>query len=280
MITLSLSDIRALSEIIGDTHNGLSHENIKRSLADSGIEVLDDGKSRTKYTYTIGLNKRDYLFACLKNEYEQFHSSNKIIGYLNSIMDPNKYVKQEKRQLYNYLFENINKFLLLKGYQYDKSGKLIGVPKADSLDDVDKLLSDMKSRMYYRSLHHEVIKYCSAELLRKDYYDAVFEAAKGLEKRIQDMTGLPNTGEGLVIKALDPNSPFIALNGCQSQTERDETNGFSFFLKSVFKMYRNPAAHSLKRDWKKNQTETLDALTLISVAHKYLDLCAVVRRNN
>ena len=278
MLDISTQDIRNLSNIIGDTNDGISGADIKRCLADAGIEILDDGKNQTRYTYTIGLIKRDHLYKCLSNEFEKYHSANRIIAFLNVVMDPGRYVKQEDRRKYDYLFEHINKFLRLKGYQYDKSGSLMEIPKADSLDDVDKLINDMNSRMYHRALHREVVKYCGKELLRKDNYDAVFEAAKGLEKRIQDMSGLPNTGEGLIIKAFDPRSPFIALNSCQTQTEKDETDGFIFLLKSIFKMYRNPAAHKLKCDWKKDQTETLDALTVISVAHKYLDLCAEVRK--
>ena len=271
MMDLTLQETRSLSNIIGDTDNGLSGADINRALQD--VEI--------KYEYVSGDNKRDRLYNCLRNDYECYRSSNRIVAFLNTVMDPGRYVKPEKRQQYEYLFENINKVLRLKGYQYDKSGALVEVPKADSLDDVDKLINEMKTWMYYRSLHRDVTKYCTEELLRKENYNAVFEASKGLEKRIQDMIGLPNTGEGLIINAFDPHKPsFIALNSCRSQTEKDETDGMIFLLKSVFKMYRNPAAHTLKCDWKKNQTETLDALTVISVAHKYLDLCVVVRTDN
>lgn len=98
MLDLTLQDIRKISDVIGDTGSGLSGADIKRTLADSGIEVLDDGKRQTGYTYTIGLNKRDHLYQCLTHVFEQYHSSNRIIAYLNSIMDPGRYVKAENRQ--------------------------------------------------------------------------------------------------------------------------------------------------------------------------------------
>lgn len=268
MIELTLQEIRSLSNVIGDTDNGLSGADINRALEDVGIE----------YKCVSGDNKRDRLYNCLRNDYECYRSSNQIVTFLNTVMDPGRYVIQRDRRKYDYLFEHINKCMRLKGYQYDKSGALVEVPKANSLDDVDKLINEMKTWMYYRSLHRDVTKYCTEELLRKDNYDAVFEAAKGLEKRIQDLTGLSNTGEGLIIKAFDPGDPFIILNSNQTQTEKDETNGFTFLLKSVFKMYRNSAAHTLKCDWKANQTDALDTLTVISVAHKYLDKCVVVRK--
>lgn len=279
MIDLTLQDIRKISDIIGDTSSGLSGADIKRTLADSGIEILDDGKRQNRNEYTIGLNKRDYLYQCLTHDLVQYHSSNRIIAYLNSIMDPGRYVKPEKRQQYEYLFENINKVLRLKGFQYDKSGALVEVPKADSLDEVDKLINEMNQRMYQRSLHQDVRKYCTEELLRKDYYDAVFEAAKGLEKRIQDMTGLHNNGQNLVETAFRTQPPYIVLNANQNLTEKSETNGVISLLISTLALYRNPPAHTLKYDWKTNQTETLDALTIVSVAHKFLDKCIVVRTN-
>lgn len=278
MLDLTLQDIRMLSAIIGDTSNGLSGSDIKRSLEDVGIKVLDDGKSQTKYSYTIGLNKRDHLYKCLCYELEEYQSSNRIIAFLSVVMAPGRYIKMEDRQKYDYLFEHINKLLRLKGYQYDKSGALIEVPKADSLTEVDKLINEIKSQMYHRSLHQEVTKYCTEGLLRKDNYDAVFEAVKGLEKRIQNMTGLSRTGDGLIDEIFKGPVPYIALNTNQTLTEKSETNGLKYLLQSALAMYRNPTAHKLKRDWKENQTETLDALTVISVAHKYLDLCAVVRK--
>lgn len=278
MLNLTLQDIRKISDIIGDTGNGLSGADIKRTLVDAGIEVLDDGKRQTRYTYTIGQNKRDHLYQCLAHDFEQYHSSNRIIAYLNSIMDPGRYVKPEKRQQYEYLFENINKVLRLKGYQYDKSGALVEVPKAESLDEVDKLINEMKQKMAYRFLHREVTKYCSEGLLRQDNYDAVFEAAKGLENRIQELTGLNKNGQGLIEEAFRTQSPYIVLNANQNLTEKSETNGVISLMISALALYRNPPAHTLKYNWKTNQTDTLDALTVISVAQKYLDKCIVVRK--
>jgi len=44
-------------------------------------------------------------------------------------------------------------------------------------------------------------------------------------------------------------------------------------LESIFHLVRNPAAHSPKINWKTDEIKTLDILTLISFAHKYLDEC-------
>jgi len=41
---------------------------------------------------------------------------------------------------------------------------------------------------------NEVQKYCIKDYLQKDYYDAVFEAAKGLAQRVRDITGLTTGG--------------------------------------------------------------------------------------
>ena len=53
MIDLTLQDIRNISNIIGDTNDGLSGADIKRCLADAGIEIYMMGKIKQDYTYTI-----------------------------------------------------------------------------------------------------------------------------------------------------------------------------------------------------------------------------------
>ncbi|WP_353963348.1 TIGR02391 family protein [Tepidibacillus marianensis] len=56
-------------------------------------------------------------------------------------------------------------------------------------------------------MHHEVEKYCIKDYLRKDYYDAVFEAAKGLAERVRQITGLTSDGSTLFQKAFAKNDP-------------------------------------------------------------------------
>ncbi len=50
MLDISTQDIRNLSNIIGATNDGLSGADIKRCLADAGIEIYMMGKIKQDYT--------------------------------------------------------------------------------------------------------------------------------------------------------------------------------------------------------------------------------------
>lgn len=51
-------------------------------------------------------------------------------------------------------------------------------------------------------------------------------------------------------------------------------------LESIFHLIRNPEAHTPKLLWTIEEEAALDMLTLISVAHKYLDRCEQVPYKN
>lgn len=64
-----------------------------------------------------------------------------------------------------------------------KEGKLVEVTQAKTLDEVDKRVNSLQRQLYIRTIHSEVQKYCIKDYLQNDYYDAVFEAAKGLAEK-------------------------------------------------------------------------------------------------
>lgn len=123
-----------------------------------------------------------------------------------------------------------------------------------------------------------LIKYCIADYLRKDYYDAVFEASKGLAERVRSITGLTTDGGTLFQTAFSKNDPYIFFNSMRTDSEKSEFTGLKELLEAIFHLFRNPAAHTPKINWKTDETKALDALTLISFAHKYLDECYPVPR--
>ena len=52
-------------------------------------------------------------------------------------------------------------------------------------------------------------KYCIKDYLQKDYYDAVFEAAKGLAQRVRYISGLTIDGGTLFQTAFSKNDPYL-----------------------------------------------------------------------
>ena len=178
-----------------------------------------------------------------------------------------------QRDRYKYLFEEINKVLLLIGLEVTKEGTLQEATKAQTLDEVDRRVNRLKTQLYNRAIHHEVVKYCIKDYLRKDYYDTVFEAAKGLAERIRSITGLTTNGGELFQTAFSQKSPHLFFNALKTEREKSEFKGVKELLEAIYHLVRNPAAHTPKINWKNDEIKALDILTLISFAHKYLDEC-------
>ena len=84
----------------------------------------------------------------------------------------------------------------------------------------------MKKALYDRAIHFEVQKYCVEDYLREDYYDAVFEAAKGLAERVRQISGLTTDGGTLFQTAFSKNDPYIFFNAMKTESERSEFTGF------------------------------------------------------
>lgn len=183
------------------------------------------------------------------------------------------FTNEENRAKYEYLFEGTNKALLLAGMEVTKEGKLIETIQAKTLDEVDRRVNSLKRKLYNRSIHSEVQKYCIEDYLRKDYYDAVFEAAKGLAERVRQITGLTTDGGTLFQTAFSKNDSYLFFYGLQTDSEKSEFTGLKELLEAISHLVRNPAAHTSKINWKVDEAKALDILTLISFAHKYLDEC-------
>ena len=163
--------------------------------------------------------------------------------------------------------------LLLAGLEITKEGKLVEVMQAKTLDEVDRRVNSLQRQLYNRTIHSEVQKYCIKDYLQKDYYDAVFEATKGLAERVRQITGLTTDGGILFQTAFAKNDPYLFFNSMQTDSEKSEFTGLKELMEAIFHLVRNPAAHTPKINWKVEESKALDILTLISFAHKYLDVC-------
>jgi len=275
MINMILNEqqLKAICDVLADTNRGLTKIELTRLIEQCQIPVMDDGKSSNGLTYTVGLNKRDWLYKCFANEINSHKSFERVFIFIEKALNPVSYTSEESRQKYHFLFEETNKVLLLIGLNISNEGNLTEVAQAKSLEEVDRRVNNLRRQLYNRAIHHEVKKYCIRDYLRKDYYDAEFEAAKGLAERVREITGLTTDGSALFQKAFAKNDPYIFLNSLKTESEINEFLGLKELLESIFHLVRNPAAHTPKINWKIDEIKALDILTLISFAHKYLDEC-------
>lgn len=270
---LDQQQLKSLCGVVAHTSEGLTKSELTTLLGQCGICAVDDGSSRNQLGYTIGLNKRDWLYNCLVTEINRSQSFSKVFSFLQAVLNPASYTSADSRQKYRYLFEETNKVLLFAGLSIDQSGRLVAVSQAETLSEVDQRVNHLKKALYDRAIHSEVQKYCVEDYLRADYYDAVFEAAKGLAERVRQISGLTTDGGTLFQTAFSKNDPYIFFNAMKTDSERSEFIGLKELLEAIFHLVRNPAAHTPKVNWKTDETKVLDILTLISFAHKYLDEC-------
>ena len=108
--------------------------------------------------------------------------------------------------------------------------------------------------------------------MQDNYFHAVFEASKGLAQRIRDMSEIDKDGAALVDEVFSINTPILALNSLQTETEKSEHRGYAALLKGCFAAVRNPLAHEPKILWSGGD-DAADYLSLISLLHRKLDDC-------
>lgn len=265
--------LKAVCDVLAETNLGYTKTELTLLLEQSGIEILSDGSSSNANGYVWGLNKRDWLYKCLAYEVNKSHSLKRVYLFLKKALNPVAFTDEKNRSKYRFLLEGVNKVLVLAGLEITKEGKLVEVVQAKTLDEVDRRVNSLQRQLYNRAIHSEVQKYCIEDYLRKDYYDAVFEAAKGLAERVRQITGLKTDGGTLFQTAFAKNNPYLFFNSMQTESEKSEFIGLKELLEAIFHLVRNPVAHTPKINWKIEESKALDILTLISFAHKYLDEC-------
>lgn len=129
----------------------------------------------------------------------------------------------------------------------------------------NKLLESLKCR----GANAEIFKYCTAELVDKNYFHAVFEVCKGLFARIRALPLINADGTELVQYVF--NHPVLVINAYQSKQEKDEQKGIEAILEGICKMFRNPEAHQPKIERPVSEQDALEILSLISYYHRRLD---------
>lgn len=170
----------------------------------------------------------------------------------------------------------INQQLAFIGYQYNENGKFSEVTKASTISDAQKKADNLKTKLEQRETHIAIFQYCKAELVANNYFHSVFEANKGLLQRIRDISLYEEDGTRL-IEYVFSRTPVIIINNYQSQSEKDEHNGFCNLLKGLCGMFRNPKAHEPKISWDITEQDALEILAMISYCHRRLDKAQKIR---
>jgi uncharacterized protein (TIGR02391 family) len=231
--------LQSLCDVLGETNEGLTGSEIGRLLRSCGIADSNPA-----------LTKRHRLFEALIARQAQDGCSNAIINFIQRAMSPVNY--REKRALFDTRRHALNEVLAFAGWQLGDDGQLRHVEKATTLSQAAERAGRLRSELQRRRVHPDVLLFCKAELVQKNYFHAVLEATKSVADKIRQKTGLTSDGAALVDAAFGHCAgryPLLAFNTLQTESERSEHSGFMNLLKGTFGTFRNPTAHAPKVSW-------------------------------
>lgn len=145
---------------------------------------------------------------------------------------------------------------------------------AKTISEAQHKANRLKFSLNQRGVHHDVLKFCRAELLHENYFHAVLKATKSLADKIREKANLHSDGSSLVDEAFglgQQKLPLLAFNSLQTETHEMEHKGLINLLKGIFGAFRNPTAHAPKITWNLSEHDALDILTMASLLHRRLD---------
>jgi uncharacterized protein (TIGR02391 family) len=258
--------LEMISNILGDTSQGLTGSEIHRLLLQANIEdTTQEG---------VMLAKRKNLFNSLANNQNKLKCSNHILIFIQYALAPSRYVNNPNE--FERLRNAVNQQLAFVGYELKEDGQYRVIEPASTISDVQIKVENLKQELEKRNAHSEVFKYCKAELLQNNYFHAVLEANKGLFQKIRELSGLQTDGNTLIEQVFSSN-PILIINNYQSSSEKNEHNGFCNLLKGLCSMFRNPTAHEPKVDWEVTEQDALEILGIISYCYRRLDNAQKIR---
>ena len=252
---LNQGTLERISKILGDTSEGLSGSEIAYFL--ELCVIPDIAPNQTKW-------KR--LYSALANVQNNEQRSNRILLFVQKVLNPSRFTDNASFEAQR---TAINVALSYVGYELQPNGRFREVAQATTISESQRRANDLLATLRVRNAHAEIFRYCTAELVDKNYFHAVFEACKGLFARIRLLSGEKSDGVKLVQYVFG--HPVLRINAYKTKQEQDEQKGFAAMLEGIVNMFRNPEAHQPKIEWHMSEQDALEILSLISYCHRRLD---------
>jgi uncharacterized protein (TIGR02391 family) len=251
-------DLEALCNILADTSTGLTGSEIAHTLAQ--INVIDIDPTITK---------RKRLYNALDEDQNRRRCGNKVLSFISTALQPTRYINN--RELYESLLRNVNTVLAFHGLEFRDDGKFHLIKPVFTLTEAEKRVQKLKTSIFDRNLHKDLLRFCKDELLQDNYFHAVLEATKSIASKVRSVTGLFSDGTQLIDEAFGGSEPILKINAFKTDTEKSEQRGFTNLAKGLFGTFRNPTAHAPKIEWNLEEQDALDLFTLASYVLRRID---------
>jgi uncharacterized protein (TIGR02391 family) len=120
-----------------------------------------------------------------------------------------------------------------------------------------------------RNIHPKIDM--ASKLLYDDghYSQATFEAYKLLDKVVQEISTIKQSGVKLMMQAFNEQSPVIKFSDLKTSSEKDEQEGYKFIFAGVMFAIRNPRGH--EHGLIESPNQCLDHLSLASMLLRRLE---------
>jgi uncharacterized protein (TIGR02391 family) len=248
--------VEQVARIIGDLYSG---SELTRMLQEVGLRD-DPGE---------GLTKWRRIAHALATHQNSAQTGKAVMGLITVAMRPDHTLS--RKEAADRARDELNQVLSLTGLRVRDDGKFARATAAKTDSEALDRTNRLRTLLERRGAHPEVVLYCRADLVRSDYYEAVFEAIKGLGSRIRQLTGVDADGFALVEGTMAGREPMLRINAYATRTQRDEQLGVANLAKGLFSAFRNPAAHEPKLEWVMTEQDALDVLGTLSLIHRRLD---------
>ena len=252
--------LQRICDVLGDTGGGMTGSEIGRTLRQ--LDIHDPFPGSTK---------RHRLFDALAARQRDDRCGNRVVAFIHAAMEPVRYTQD--RSVFEWRRNSLNEVLAFAGYQLGEDGKLRNAAAVRTLDEAEQRADRLRTELRRRQVHADVLVFCRAELVQKNYFHAVFEATKSVADKIRRLSGLGGDGSHLVDEAFGfrGSIPYLAFNTLRTDTEQSEQLGLMNLMKGMFGAFRNVTAHAPRISWEITEQDALDLLTIASLLHRRLD---------
>ncbi|MEQ9408644.1 MAG: TIGR02391 family protein [Fuerstiella sp.] len=148
-------------------------------------------------------------------------------------------------------------------------------PEGEAHERVNKILADagvegaapdqqVLRRFDAGNFHSEIILHCRKLYGQKNFFHAVFEAAKVYHNLIRDKSQSDKDGEAMMMNVWDPRNGVLKVTSCQTETDRNVQDGIKFLSAGLMRAIRNPTAHEPALHWPIDEQDATDILAFVS----------------
>lgn len=243
-IEYTKENLRLIAFIISSASSGTLFTKL---LNDSGWEITNTLSEEYRKS---GRSKEDYLF-------DQFNSIAE-----NGRVDVLEFIMEKTLSKSSVYFKKGD-----KDYKFPRDA-FAELKKKVGKKDINTQKKD--SDLFNQRKLHESAVFASGKLFSAGFYSqAIFEACKLLNKRVQELSKSARDGKSLMLEVFSVNCPILKITNNESQSDKDEQEGFMHLFAGVMHGIRNPKGHELID--LNDPFRALEYLGLISLLFRKLD---------